>query len=334
VRAPWGEQAVLATDAEAAKLRRLGYLIEPDLSVAEQTSLAEGGFELPAFSEWRFDREGPRSEAVLGRCLVRVGALARGRIPLTLALRPDGSFEITIAARRFVWRWTGADGRPTLDVLAALCREVNERLAVLRHTERLAIMTASPQAHAPRLLLLGPAWRAAALRAPGLRLDSLDAGAAAEAATTVPAPRAYPRPPIDEALARLPRPEEIVGTRQVQYSDYKCSSPEEDVPSVVCQLARFAKVRLTCESPARLAGDGRRFDVTVRVGAVAATIAVEQAKYPDVQPILDFLNGIRAARGEERRLYVVVEGKYGRGVLLATDEQAADLRALACLVER
>ena len=259
-RRPWGEQAVLATEDEAAALRRDGYLIEPELPARERERLAASGFELPALpSEWsHVDGRGARAEE-LRRCLARTVALARGRFAPALAIEldagDDGRPRVTFVAGEHTrtWAWASAApaSRPAIEVLAALYGALNDFVAEQGSDQRFAVMTIEPHAYAPRLLLLGPAWRTAALRERGLVRGCFDQAAEAEAWAGVPEPRAYPARAIDEELGRLPLPEEIVGDHHVQSSDYKCAARETDLPLVFGQIAAFAGVPIAYAPLAR-----------------------------------------------------------------------------------
>jgi len=128
----------------------------------------------------------------------------------------------------------------------------------------------------------------------------------------------------------LPLPEEIVGERHVQDSDYKCPARESDLPSVFDQIAAFARVPATCAPLARLDAESDRHELAVSWRGAGSIIRMSTDKYADVQPILDYLNAILASGGAgARRLYRFRSGGYSGGVLLATDEQASELRALA-----
>ena len=65
-----------------------------------------------------------------------------------------------------------------------------------------------------------------------------------------------------------------------------------------------------------------------------AVIRLGNDKYPDVRPIVSYLNSLLAARARDdgRRLYVFTAGGFSGGVVFANDAEASALREAAYLV--
>jgi hypothetical protein len=327
---PWGEHVVLATAAEAARLRRHAYLIEPEPSVAALESLGDAGFQLPYLGGfwqgwWQLDR-----------CLTRTCLLARPRIALafTTAREEDGGVVIRYRARdanaTAAYRYPPGTGKEeVVDVLPRVYRDLNAFVGAQGIAHRFVIMKAEPHWYSPRVLLLGPAAIAAIRNAPGAYLDCLPP----DAAGPLPAPTSHPARALADALDRIPRVAEIVGKGHVLDSDFKCSARETDYPSLVEQIARFARIRVSVDRLAVADENRWHYDVGVSHDGVAAAIRLGHEKYARVGPIVDYLNPLLAARGDARALYRFTAGAFEGGVVLATREEADRLREAAYLVE-
>jgi hypothetical protein len=177
--------------------------------------------------------------------------------------------------------------------------------------------------------LLDPAAISAIRNAPGTYLESLPP----DTPGPLPAPTRHPERAVVETPDRIPRVAEIVGERQVLESDFKCASRESDYPSLVEEIARFAKVRVEVEPLAVADENVYHYDVRVSHDGAGATIRLDNQKYAQVGPIVDYLNSVLAARRDERALYRFTAGSFESGVLLATPAQADRLREAAYLVE-
>jgi len=325
---PWGQHVVLATAAEAARLRRHAYLIEPEPSVADTERLGDAGFELPYLGGYW------HNWGQLDRCLARTCLLARGRIEIafTTAREGDGAILVRYQAgsATAAYRYATVTGKEeVVEVLPRVYRDLNTFLAAQGITHRLVMLTAEPRWYTPRVLLLDPEAVAAIRNAPGAYLDCLPVEA-----SPLPAPTAHPESRLAEAPARVQTVAEIVGEGHVLDSDFKCSSRETDYPELVEEIARFAKVSVRVE-PLAVADDSvSYYDVRVSHEGAGAVIRLENEKYAQVGPIVDYLNPILAARGDPRALYRFDGGGFEGGVVSATSEEAARLREAGYLVEQ
>jgi hypothetical protein len=325
---PWGEHVVLATAAEAARLRRHAYLLEPEPSAPSIKSLGDAGFELPYLAvPWRGWWQ-------LDRCLTRTCLLARGRIALSFAItrQDDGGIVIdyqgggATAAYRYP---AGTGDEQVVDMLPRVYRDLNAFVSARGVAHRFIMMKAEPHWGSPRVLLLGPAMIAAIRNAPGAFHECL----APDGPGPLPAPTSHPERALAEVLDRVPRVAEIVGKRHVLDSDFKCAARETDYPSVVARIARFAKLRVSVEPLAAADDDWRHFDVRVSYEGVAAVIRLSSDKYARVGPIVDYLNRILAARQAPRTLCRFMAGGFERGVVLATPNEVDRLREAGYLQE-
>jgi hypothetical protein len=320
---------VLATAAEAARLRRHAYLIEPEPSVADTERLGDAGFELPYLGGYW------HNWGQLDRCLARTCLLARGRIEISFTTAREGDGTIVVryqaGSETAAFRYATITGKEeVVDVLPRVYRDLNNFLAALGIADRLVMLTAEPRWYTPRVLLLDPEAVAAIRNAPGAYLDCLPA----VAASPLPAPTAHPESRLAEAPARVQTVAEIVGERHVLDSDFKCSSRETDYPELVEEIARFAKVSVRVEPLAVADESVSYYDVRVSHDGAGAVIRLENEKYAQVGPILDYLNPILAARGDPRALYRFDGGGFEGGVVSATTEEAARLREAGYLVEQ
>ncbi|HEY7371149.1 MAG TPA: hypothetical protein VIF57_03150 [Polyangia bacterium] len=328
VSSPWGQHVVLATAAEAARLRRHAYLIEPEPAAPSIKSLGDGGIQLPYLGGfWRGWWQ-------LDRCLTRTCLLAHGHIALSFATAWDGDGGAEIRYRAgdatAAYRYPARTGKEeVVDVLPRVYRDLNAFVGAQGVAHRFVMMKAEPHWYTPRLLLLDPAAIAAIRNAPGTYLDCLPP----EVPGPLLAPTRHPERAVVPSLDRVPTVAEIVGERQVLESDFKCASRESDYPSLVEELARFANVPVEVERLAVANENVDHYDVRVSHDGVGATIRLDNQKYAQVGPIVDYLNSILAARRDERALYRFTAGSFESGVLLATPAQADQLRAAAYLVE-
>jgi hypothetical protein len=339
VSRPWGEHAVLATDAEAAELRKAAMLVEGAPLAPALKDLGDAGFALSYLGGWWMSWLGGERDAIgqLARCLKRTCLLAKDVIDLSITMRRDDlggvllRFEHAGSSVEHAYPH-GLNEKNLVDVLPRVYRDLNVFLAARGVSHRFVIMTGKPLWYDHRLLLVSPRWLAAIASAPGLLAESLPA----EATETppLPSPSRYPAEAIDEALPRIARVEEIVAKGRVLDSDFKSSARSEDFPDVVKEIAALAGVALEVDEVAVPDPLAHHYDVFVASNGARAVIRLGNDKYPDVRPIVSYLNGLLAARARDdgRRLYVFTAGGFSGGVVLANDAEATALREAAYLV--
>jgi hypothetical protein len=132
---PWGHHVVLATAAEAARLRRHAYLIEPEPSVADTERLGDAGFELPYlggywhnWGSWIAAWPG-RASSPAGGSRSRSPPPGRATAPSSSATRPEGDGRLPIR------EVTGKE--EVVEVLPRVYRDLNTFLAAQgSHTPR------------------------------------------------------------------------------------------------------------------------------------------------------------------------------------------------------
>ncbi len=142
-----------------------------------------------------------------------------------------------------------------------------------------------------------------------------------------PVPLAHPEVEALEAFATTRRPADIVGKGRSLSGDFKCSCREEDFPSVFEAIAAFARVPARCAGLARPSDDYYTYTLDVTLDGAASTVILDNRKYPDVTPILDYLNTALETEDRPRRLFVY-RAPSDEGVLLADEAEAEELRHL------
>lgn len=143
-----------------------------------------------------------------------------------------------------------------------------------------------------------------------------------------PVPLAHPEGEALEAFATTRRPADIVGDKRLLSGDFKCSCREEDFPSVFEAIAAFARVPAHCARLARPSDDYYTYTLDVTLDGTASTVILDNRKYPDVTPILDYLNAAFEADDAPRRLFTYQAPSADGGVLLADEAEAEELRHL------
>ena len=166
-RAAWGEGALLADDAEAARLRRAAYLVEPYDDRQLLRRLGDAGFELPFMygDPVSFVRGETAGETNLHQSLSWVCLLARPWFaasfeihgaPLAQAATSPVEIALEIAGRpeRVTWPPHRADPTDVLDAAVHLLRAINAQLAATGTSARFLIVTGEPLFRGRRIVLL------------------------------------------------------------------------------------------------------------------------------------------------------------------------------------
>jgi len=328
-REPGRADVALLDKAAAAELRRAGELIERPAR-EELRELANAGFELPSlYGEWK-SWGGYR----IRESLRRIGLLARGIAEIECAIEVDGEVDgdgddattitWTIDGKATAVRY-GAElaDRPATLMLATIAGDLNRALAAAGIAHRCLVITGEPHFYGYRMVLLDRGWLDRVARCAEVLPGCLDEALLAAIDHVIGMhPLAEPagEPP------RLPLMEEIVDRADILDHDFKCSARPSDFFDLIEELARFARIAVEVEQRGRFEGELVAIDVTYR--GATSTIRLENQKYANVSPILDYLNALLDARKPRRQIYVFRGGGWSGGVVRATDEEAAQLRAL------
>ena len=343
-RAAWGEGAVLADDAEAARLRRAAYLVEPHEDRELLRRLGEAGFELPFMygDSVSFVRGETAAETNLHRTLTWLCLLARPLFPASFEIHgaPLGqaatgpveiALEVAGRAARVTWPPRGADPKDVLDAAVHLLRAVNAQLAATGTSARFLIVTGEPLFRGHRIVLLDGEWVGQVAALKETVRGCLEPGR--EAVAPLPHPRRYPPMAIEADFPHLRRVDELVPAARILDSDFKSSARPSDYLAVFEEIAEFAGLAVSV-GPARATDErDHHFDIAVRAGGAApATVRMANKKYPDVRPMVRFLNDLLAAREDTRRLHRFRAGGFSTGVALVDDVEAASLRQAAYLL--
>jgi hypothetical protein len=319
-RTPDRIDVALLDQAAAAAARRAGELIEHPAREVLRV-LATAGFELPAMSgEWRYWY----ARDSIGKLVT----LARGHVDLacTVAVTDDDTL---------VLRWVVADietthhygpehgDEPAVTVLGTIIGDLNRLLARTTCPLRCVVMRGEPQFYGHRMFLLDPAWlqRVARLRelAPNC-IDTELLGTLPELAAVAPPDVPASSPP------RVLELEEILDRADIREDDFKCSARPSDFDDLIQEIARFA--RIAVEVSPHFVHDGDDWIATVTYRGHESAVRIEDSKYVNPRPILEYLNGLLATRTPLRQLYHYRAGGYAGGLVRATDEQARQLREL------
>ncbi|HEY1549045.1 MAG TPA: hypothetical protein VGG28_14575 [Kofleriaceae bacterium] len=278
----------------AAELRRRGELVEhPAQDVLR--ALADAGFELSWLGRDRTCHAFHQRELA-----TRFGMLAT-------------SAGIALPAREA--RYVDAP-------LASIIAELNAGLTGSAH--RVVAVVGEPFFYNTRLVLLDRAWCA---YLPLLaRTGNLEPGCITDAdlAAIDIVLGEYPAAELPPAPPRLPALEELVRSENILGHDFKCSARPSDLGELIEELARFARLAVEV-GRCTPTGDDFAFAVTCR--GELATITLGNEKYANVGPILDYVNARIGARTPRHQLYLFRSGTWGGGVVRATDDEAAALRA-------
>ncbi len=322
-REPGRVEVALLDKAAAAELRRAGDLIERPAREALR-ALANAGFELPSlYGEWK-SWGGYR----IRESLRRIGLLAKGLAELDCAIEVSDDDATTIAWTIGETRTTARYGaelapRPAASVLAMIAGDLNRALAAAGIEHRCLVMTGEPYFHGYRLVLLDREWLAQVARGEEVLPGCLDDALLAAIDHVI---GMYPVAEPAAAPPRLPRMEEIVARADIRDDDFKCSARPSDFFDLIEGLAQFARIAI--EVAPRATQEGRLVAIEVTYRGATSTIRIEDRKYVDVRPILDYLNALLDTRKPRRQLHVFSGGGWSGGVVRATDEQAAQLQAL------
>lgn len=319
-RDPARVDVVFLDKAGAAELRRRGELIE-DPARDVVSALANSGFELSAmYGSWRSAGYEVRKLAA------KLRVLAGDRFELSGEVDDDG--EGSIAVR---WRIAGTDrvtriGREHAEarataVMPLVIADLNRGLGEAGLAWRAVIATGVPHFYGQRAFLLEPAWVAALARSRALVAGCLDDATRAGLVTEL---GAYPPRELTGDVPRIPEMEELVKRDSIQGNDFKCSARPSDMVDLIEGIARFARVAVEV-GEVRDVGGLFEFDVTYR--NERSVIVLENEKYVSVAPVLEFLNPLLAARSPRVQLYYFRSGAWDGGLVRATDDEAAQLRA-------
>jgi hypothetical protein len=322
-REPGRADVALLDKQAAAELRRAGELIERPAREALR-ELANAGFELPSlYGEWK-NWGGYR----IRESLRRIGLLARGIAAIDCAIDVDGddatTLTWTIDGKATAVRY-GAElaDHPATLMLARIAGDLNRALAAAGIAHRCLVITGEPHFYGYRMVLLDREWLERVARCAEVLPGCLDEGLLAAIEHVIGMhPLAEPagEPP------RLPLMEEIVDRADILDHDFKCSARPSDFFSLIEELAQFARIAVEVAPHARSDGKLVAIDVTYR--GQASTIRIEDQKYVNASPILEYLNALLDARKPRRQIYAFRGGGWSGGVVRATDEEAAQLRAL------
>jgi hypothetical protein len=325
---PWGEVAVLADVKQAERLRRLAYVIEPEKKLLKK--LGKTGFVMPlASGHWvSWLKKGHGFGPHLERCLRRACSLARETFALSfdLAIADDFSVDLSYAAAEqrasFVYA-ADLEGKDILDVFPRVVRDLNGFLARSGIEFRFMIL-GEESGWEHRLILADRVWASVIAQLKHAVPHCLEPG-------FVPAQRppffqSYPPSAVDAGLPRLPDIDEIVPKKRICDSDFKSSSRSEDYPSVLQELASLARLKLDAEELAVSDESGTYYYVPAVYQGERAMIRMENEKYPDVTPMVDYLNVLLERGGRRERLYLFNAGGFSGGVALAKPQEAERLR--------
>jgi hypothetical protein len=324
------ERTVLATPAETEALRRHVYLLDVGPTPEALDRLQLAGFALPLAYDWAFASAGGESSR-FARMLTRVCALVREDVDLAFDLAVDeegivvrlraGSSERVHRIRR------GRDNEAAVDVACEILRVHNDLFRSIGVQRRLLLLDRGRTWAHGRIVFVRSAWLDIVRDGVDVRRDCLPE---AESMSTMRPPRAYPVGVPADALPSVPEPETIVGKYRILESDFKCSARQEDLASMVRELAHFARIRITSAPLAIAVGD--HYEVAVSHEGVPAVIRMGSEKYADPSPVLRYLNPILRKRSPHAQLHRFQAGIYSSGVLLADAADEAHLRRLAYLV--
>lgn len=303
---------VLASKDEAAALRRWGYLCEDWRRQFAHERLAKAGIELDRYR---------RGTLALRAVLTRMAYLGRDVAPMQATVGIQ-SIAVRVAEHECETELSDeARERELPSVLAELLPKINALLAKADSEHRWLLH------HGPylwRLVFVERRWAAqlAALFEP--IAASLEPGFCYDGPAMLPI--AYPRPSPDFAPPAMPRPQDLLPKKRIMESDFKCSSRTEDYPDLLKELADLASIQLEIEPCAVPDENASSYTVFATHGGIHHAVKIENHKYANVTPFLDFLNAILASQRNRFRLYRYYDAN-ADGVVLATPNEAKTLVA-------
>lgn len=320
--APGAEHTVLTTEAEAKELRRHGYLREGFDARRLLSHVSAAGVPIPSYNETWFRLRHQISDVFDRVVLIQ---------PAGIGLQVNAIHDNFGAARQLELNVQSSDAHIVLDfpqewnstlsreVLNWLTHEINKLLANVGVEHRLLRVRRNlvwlPEAWIGQLVLCEPDLR-------GILEDGFNTS------RDFPLPISYPEVSKLDALPTCKPATEIVDDERVLDHDFKCSCRADDYPDLFDEIAMFAGLN------DEIRADGIAFPTRpgwyrfhVVRGEERFSLQISDQKYADVSPIVSVLNAILMENECDRRLYPFSEPPNEQGLVLASEKEAAELRA-------
>lgn len=305
--------ALFASPEEAEALRQAGWLVEDWRQDWVRETLGKQGIELSHF--W-----GVREVVKLGR---QMAALMSEEASFSVSQEGDEA-TLAVAGKTLTLTLTN-DQERWETALVALARGVNGLLAKASKDLNDKRWVLFEGEYDRRLVFVTKAWAKTLAELSTMVQRSLEDGFTSRTSSRLPI--AYPRPCPTLETPSVPSVRRLVPKRRILSSDFKCSGRTTDYPELVDGLAAHAELDVSVEPYARESRDPWEYFVYASFDGVQTEIAMGSSKYADLTPVLEYLNGLLAQTGSERRLCFYSQPPWDDGVLFIDRDEAETLAA-------